>query len=167
MSPDKPRVFKSPEGQYYTQALFLETSYDDTSLVLYTLKNEDYTYNGVTYPSFPRLYLEIADPTEYKVSQLLFGGWPHWQRVTGSGKLSSVIEALREELEVKLRSQGVQRMISAAGKSEKAAAWLADRGWIQSTKGRPTKEAIQREARKISKVKDVIALDAERMKDFK
>lgn len=161
-----PAVFRSSDGQYFTQSLFLETSYEDLSNVVYTLKRQDYEHKGVTYLSFPRLYLEIADPTEYEVANVLFDGWPHWQRIQGNGRIMPTIEGLRAELEVKLRSEGVRRMIAGvrAGKpSEKAAMWLADKGWAPKDIGRPSKVKIAAEAKKLQQVQDQVQKDLDRL----
>lgn len=158
--------YKTDDGQYYTQSLFLETSYEDLSHVLYTLKRADYMHKGVLYRSFPRLYLEIADPTEYQVATTLFDGWPHWLRLQGNSRIFPTIQSLRDELEVKLRSEGVRKLITMAGgarSSETAAKWLADKGWEKKEMGRPTKEKVQREAKKLQGIKEEIERDASRI----
>jgi hypothetical protein len=154
--------YKTEDGQYYTQGLFLETSYEDLSRVLYTLKRADHMHKGVLYRSFPRLYLEIADPTEYQVATTLFDGWPHWVRLQGNSRIFPTIQALRDELEVKLRSDGIRRLISMK-QSESAAKWLADKGWEKREMGRPTKEKVQKEAKKLQGIKEEIERDATRI----
>lgn len=160
------RVFRSDDGQYLTQSLFLECSYEDTSKVLYTLKNRDYEYKGIKYPSLHRLYMEIGDPTEYQVATTLFEGWAHWQKILGSPRIMPAIQAARDELEVKLRSQGIKKMMQLANgerASETAAKWLSDKGWEKSGMGRPTREKVAREAKKLAQIQSEVMDDAKRL----
>ena len=163
------REFRSEEGQWYTQSLFLETSYEDTSRVLYTLKLRPFEYKGVTYPSFHQTYLDIADPTEYSQACLMFGGWAHWQKILQSSRLMPYIQAARDELEIKLRSEGIRKMVALAKgdkASENAAKWLADKGWEPKGMGRPTKEKIAREAKKMQRIQSEVMEDAERLRNL-
>ena len=48
-SVDKSRL-KDSGGSPLTQSLFLEIGYN-TDYAIYTLKSDDYTYNGVLYPT--------------------------------------------------------------------------------------------------------------------
>ena len=168
MAEQNPRVFRGADGNYYTQSLFLEASYETPERALYTTKRQDYEYNGILYLSFPRLYLEIADPTEYQVAERLFDGWPHWQRIWNNSRLTPMVMALREELEIKLRSEGVRKMIESAktGKSDIAAKWLSDKGWENPGKGRPTNAKIKAEAKKLQAIKDEIGKDADRLRNL-
>ena len=127
-----------------TQSLFLEIGYSDTAV--YTLKEIDHEHNGKTYPSLKRLYIEMADPTEYQFAITYLLGWRHWKRLCDNKLLRSHIDEWREELEVKLRCQGVkQAMIAAESGSFQAAKWLTDRGWANKGAGRPSKETIEGE----------------------
>ncbi len=160
------RVFRSDDGQFLTQSLFLECSYDDTSKVLYTLKNRDHEHKGIKYPSFHRLYMEIGDPTEYAVATTLFDGWSHWQKILCSGRIMPYIQAARDELEVKLRSQGIKKMMQLANgerASETAAKWLSDKGWEKNGMGRPTREKVSREAKKLAQIQSEVMDDAKRL----
>ena len=53
----------SSDGRPITQSLFLEIGY--TEHAVYTLKDDDYEYNGKVYPSLKKAYLELEDTTEY------------------------------------------------------------------------------------------------------
>lgn len=166
MAEQRTPVFRAPDGNYYTQSLFLELSYDDPSVALYTLKRRDYEYNGVLYLSLPRLYLEIADPTEYEVATRLFDGWPHWQRVANNARITPTVLALQEELEIKLRSEGVRKMIKhASSGSEAASKWLSDKGWQNNGRGRPSNEKIKKEAKKLDAVRTAVQEDLDRLRN--
>ena len=134
---------KDDQGRPFTQSLFLEVAYSETAV--YTLKEEDYEYEGRYLPSLKRLYLLIADPTEYEFATTCLLGWKHWLRICDNKQLRKHVDEWRFELEYKLRSQGVRSAISqASGGSFQAAKWLADRGWEARGVGRPSKEEKER-----------------------
>jgi hypothetical protein len=133
--------FLDSTGRPITQSLFLEIGY--TEFAKYTLKDHDYEYNGVVYPSLKRLYLEEEDPTEYDFANKHLLGWRHWQRLCENKQIRKHIDEWREELEFKLRSKAVRNMMSSAqGGNYQAAKWFADRGWATRAAGRPTKAEI-------------------------
>jgi hypothetical protein len=131
-------------GHLITQSLFLECNYDD--MAIYTLKDEDYEYNGKLYKSLKKLYIEEADPTEYGFATKYMYSWKHWLRCCDNKLLRSHINEWRDELEVKLRCQAFNQMIDASKKGKAAATkWLADKGWANRPAGRPSKAEIERE----------------------
>lgn len=142
-TPDRSK-FKDSIGRYRTQSLFLETKYD-TSTAVYTFDDTDKEYEGVVYPSLRRLYLEMSDPTEYDFAKKYLWGWDHWQQMLGNKALLTHIDAWREELEVKLRAQGVRQILDMSGNFN-AAKWAADGHW-NVKRGRPSKEEMAREKR--------------------
>jgi hypothetical protein len=162
--------FKDPSnGNLYTQGLFLELSYADPSNAIYTLKDEDHELNGRSYVSIKRLYLEIADPTEYEFAKACFYNWAHWKRMCEkTTNLHPYIAEWREELEVMLRSQGVRGVVEEATSGGKgamqASKWLADKGWTEKrTAGRPTNLEVDKERKQQASVKSVIESDLERV----
>lgn len=125
-------------GRPLTQSLFLEVGY--TEEAIFTLKEVDYTYNGKVYPSMKRLYMEMADPTEYEFATTYLLGWKHWIRICENKLLRKHIDEWRDELEVKLRSRAVMQVMKQAEiGSFQSSKWLADRGWGTRGAGRPTK----------------------------
>jgi hypothetical protein len=160
--PSKDKMVDSA-GRPITQSLFLELGYSDAAV--YTLKEEDYEYNGRVYPSIKKLYIECADPTEYAFAVEYFLNWKHWQRIADNKAIKKFIDEWREELEVKLRSQGVRQVMRAASLpgGVQAAKWLADRGWSTRGAGRPTKAEIEREKAIHEKVSDEYSADIYRL----
>lgn len=148
MEIDKSR-FKDEKGRYIVQGLFLEDKYN-TDLAVFTFDGEDKVYKGRTYPSLKRLYLEFADPKEYAFANQYLYDWPHWKRLVNNKIVGKHIEDWREELELKLVSEGVGVMIDLATEKDsyQAAKWLADRGWDKSTKGRPSNAQVEAELKK-------------------
>lgn len=134
-------------GRYKTLSLFLEIAYDKDAI--YTLKGYDHTHEGKTYISLKRLYLECSDPLEYEFATKYLADWDHWQKICNNKVLAQHIEKWRFELELKLRAEGVQRVIkSARGKGNwLAAKFLAEKGWETRIAGRPSKEEVERETK--------------------
>jgi len=153
---------KDTKGRPLTQSLFLELGYSDYSV--YTLKDADHEYEGKVYPSLKRLYLECADPTEYQFAVKHLLGWKHWQRISENRVIKKHVEEWREELEVKLRSEGVRNAIQHAQDGTfQAAKWLADRGWDKRAAGRPSKEEMEREKKVQEKISDEFSDDIVRL----
>ena len=155
MKIDKTR-FKDSKGRYIVQGIFLEDRYN-TELAVFTYDGEDKVYKGKTYPSLKKLYLEHADPVEYDFANTHLFDWAHWQRLCKNSVVSKHIDEWRNELGLKLVSEGVATMLDLAteGKSYQAAKYLADMGWSKKDVGRPSKEAVEGE------IKKAAALEAE------
>lgn len=149
-------------GRPITQSLFLEVGYSD--LAIYTLKDGDHQHNGKNYPSIKRLYLEMADPTEYKFANTYLLGWRHWIRITENKVLSPHVQEWREELEYKIRSEATRHMIeSAKGGNFQAIKWLTDRGWISRGAGRPSKADIEHHKAVENRIANEYGADVVRM----
>lgn len=134
--------FVDSKGRYKTLSLFLEIAYDKDAI--YTLKDYDHEYEGKTYVSLKRLFLETSDPTEYSFATQYLGGWDHWQRLCNNKVLAQHIEKWRIELELKIRSEGVKHILKSARSKGNwlAAKFLAEKGWETRAAGRPSKEEI-------------------------
>lgn len=159
--PSKEKMIDSM-GRPITQSMFLEIGYSDSAL--YTLKDHDFEYNGKCLPSIKRLYIEIADPTEYEFAQACFLGWGHWQRISENKAVKRYIDEWRMELEVKLRSRGVKAAIEAANTGNfQASKWVADRGWDTRGAGRPSKADVEKETKIQSRIADEYTADILRL----
>ena len=166
--------FKTEQGTWVTQSLFLEIGYK-LDLAVFTLADEDKEYKGKTYPSLKRLYLEMEDPTEYLFATTHLGGWGHWKRMLKNKILAQHIEEWQEELQLKLKAQGVSSMINEAkmgGRGQATAArWLASNGWLDDGEGgkkvgRPkTKVDPVKEAKGDKIIKDAFAKDLDRLRE--
>lgn len=139
-------------NKYLTQSLFYETGKGDDR-ALFTTKRKH--HKG--YVSLYKLYMEIADPTEYLFAKAAFGSWEQWKRVKNNKLLSKLmkIHEWEEELEIRIRSLGIKATILAAseGKTD-AAKYIAEKKWDKRRAGRPTNEEVLREtviARKLDK----------------
>lgn len=149
-------------GRHLTQSLFLELGYRPEAV--YTLKDEDFEYEGKHLPSIKKLYLEIGDPTEYVFANQCFTGWTQWQRIVANKQMTKTVEQWRFELEVKIRSEGVRMARSQSRKgSWQATRWLSEKGWEQRSAGRPTKEDVDHEKQVQAAISNEFEEDASRL----
>lgn len=140
--PDK-SAMKDAKGGYITQGLFLELGYE-TKFAIYTLTDQDKCYDGKKYISLRRLYLEMADPTEYNFATKYLWGWEHWQRMVANRMIAEHVDKWRDELEVKLRAEAINALIKQSGGNFNAAKWVADGHW-NVKRGRPSKAEKEKE----------------------
>lgn len=160
---DKARL-RDVRGRPLTQSLFLEFGYN-TDYAVFTLKEEDYEYNGKTYISLKALYLEHEDPTEYDFATTYLLNWNQWKRLTRNKLFMPYHVEWQEELELKLRSQAVAdiKELSSGEKGFQAAKWLANRGWDTRKAGRPTKDEAEHERNMQAAIDAEYAEDADRL----
>ena len=163
MNIDKTRL-KDSTGRPLTQSLFLEIGYDEDKAI-FTFKDEDHEYKGNTYYSLKRLYLEMEDPTEYEFANRYLLGWQHWKRLKANKILAKHFAEWEEELELRLRAQGIRAAIDQAAEDKgfQAAKWLADKGWQKNSVGRPSKHDKLREERMQAKLDDEFSADVVRL----
>ena len=110
--------FKNNRGMFLTASLFIEHNYD-YSLAVYSWGDRDFKNDKGEFPSLKRLYLEMADVTEYEFASTYLDGWRHWKTLLESPACRKHIDEWREELELKLRAQGLRQMIDMAQNEEK------------------------------------------------
>ena len=144
--------FKNDQNQYYLRALFLELSGPtERKFVLYTLKDED--CEG--YPSLFQKYMEVYDPTEFRFAEKYFANLDHWRQITECEWFKPFITRWRKELETRLKSEALARIMleARAGKKEsfQANKYLLEKAWEPKEasgngRGRPSKADIQRAA---------------------
>lgn len=154
---------KDVTGRPLTQSLFLEHNYSDYAQ--FTLNDEDKTYKGRVYPSLKKLFLEMADPTEYQFAKKHLLGWKHWKRLNENKALRPEFDEWREELEIMLRSEGILAIAEMTDNFQ-AQKFLAEKGWEKRGAGRPpkSKEDSQNvEDRIAEELKDTLV----RMDDYK
>lgn len=160
--------WKNAVGQYYTRHLFFETTPTaDKSTVVYTLKDND--HRG--FPSLYCLYMEENDPTEWRVAQKYLDGWSHWEALTDCSWFRPYFYRWRKEMEIRLRSENIARLMdTAAGEGREAssaARYLIEKGWDQKEpygkKGRPSKDQVREQAILIARDKERLSNDFARI----
>ena len=159
---------RTQNGSLLTTALVYESTSNDKTNAIFTLKDSDYiTQDGQYLFSLPRLYLLISDPSEYKFADVVFGGWTGWSAMAEAPWIQKTLERIRETLEIKIKSQAIMQIqdkSSAGGKDSMAASkFLAEKGYDKRKAGRPTKSEVERQKRIASGVKSELDEDYERM----
>lgn len=145
--------FRIHTGQRKLRGLFFETVMSDKTGVVYTLKNRD--HEG--YPSFYRLYMETDDPTEYAFAVQYLDGWDHWETLCECNWFKPYITKWRREIEIRAKAQALNKIkdVAASGGKEsyQANKFLVAGGWKEDKKrnaGRPSKEEVSAEARRLA-----------------
>ena len=135
-------LLRDTQNKILTQSLFLETNQNTTYLPIFTLKEYDWERDGKFYPSLKKIYLQIAEPTEYEFAMSIFGSWRIWQRICNNGQVKKEVELWREELELKILSANLKGMAEVAkhegSKGVTAMRYLAEGAWKKKA-GRPKK----------------------------
>lgn len=149
-----------------TQSLFLEIGYMESSV--FTLKDDDYMYNGKLMISLKKRYLEMQDPTEYEFANKWLLGWKHWKRMNENKILRKHFDEWREELEYAMRCKGVKAILdSASSGNYQAAKFLVDKGWDKRLAGRPSKMEVEREKEFQSRIAEEYSADIIRLHEGK
>ena len=160
---DEKKQFYDTEGRPLTQSLFLEIGYN-LDYAIYTFKPYDHHFKGKDYKSIRQLYLDCADITEYEFASKYFIGWHHWKRICENKLVKKQVAEWREELEIRLRCQGVKAVIANARKGGyQAALWLTKRGWDNRAAGRPSSEDIEKEKKFQARAMSEFSQDAARL----
>lgn len=140
--------FKTDNGLYYISSLFLEKTYHDTSVVLFTLKDHD--HRG--YLSLYRLYIEMEDLTEYEFANKYLDGWKHWELLSGADWFQPFILRWRKELELKIKARALRAVMEESASGGKNAylanKYLIEKGWVErptGKRGRPSNKEILEE----------------------
>ena len=156
--------FKDSGGRPITQSLFLEIGYSENAF--YTLKDEDYEYNGKVYPSLKRLYLEHEDVHEYDFATTYLLGWNHWQRLLNNKQVRKYIDEWRNELDLKLKSAGFRAILESALDEDggfQAQRYLADRGWLKASVGRPKADTTEQDKKVQEQLENEFSADIVRL----
>ena len=100
-------------------------------------------------------FMELGDPTGYKWATQYLGDYNHWVRLMKTSWFPEVVETWKENLATKLRSEALEKVREIAkGDSSQAlpaAKYLAEEGWQpKATKGRPSKEMVDKELKQLT-----------------
>lgn len=158
--------------RYRTQSLFWELRYgtEDKYPPIFTLKSENIERDGVTYYSLKKIYMSYdhVPHMEYDFALDAFGSWDHWNKLANDTipMIKDEIKSWREELDIKLKAQGLKALINAArdndAKGVQAAKYLAEKGYA-TKRGRPSKEEVERELKQEAGIKKQLESDLQRI----
>jgi len=165
--------FKNEMGVLYLKALFFEQVNADKSTVVYTLKNEDHTVDGITYPSLYKLYMSVGDPTEYRFAINHLDSWDHWERLCECSWFKPYVEKWRRELDLKIKSESLARITAMSKVPSKeqfmANRYMLEKGWVpkeeqsKAQRGRPSKAEIKEAANDLVSTHSRTLTDLERL----
>jgi hypothetical protein len=170
----KGNKFKSPVGSHYLKAIFFEEAVNvERPDVVYTLKVEDHTYDGVFYPSLHKLYVDFEDPSEYEFCKKYLDGWSHWKKLIECNWFKPYLAAMREELDIKLRARAMNSLRVIAEDPSNKNHYMANKVIFDNgiapkadNRGRPSKAKIKEEADKMFKANDEVNEDYDRIVRF-
>lgn len=162
--------YRNEKNARYTKGLFFEMTLPETrGSAIYTLKDWDHEVDGVVYKSLYRLYMETNDPTEWKFATSHLDGWEHWEILCETSWFRPLVERWRKELELRMKSQALARIMSEAKTGSKEAftanKYLLEKGWEpkDTKRGRPSKEEIRKEAKEVLNIQNRIDEDFNRL----
>ena len=129
------------------------------------------TYHEPSDEEIDKLYpffMSTLDPTEYKFAIKHVGSWELWQTMLKIPRVKTQVDKWRRELDVKIRSEALARILEASqGETRDALGankYLLEANFLGKEKvGRPSKEAIATEAKKIVARKEQIIEDQKRL----
>lgn len=145
--------FRNQQNVRYLQGLFYEQTGADKTTVVYTLKDEPH----LDYPSLYQAYMTIADPTEYSFATQYLDGWEHWEILCECTWFKPYVARWRKELSLKIKSEALANIIieskSRTTNSYQASKFLATGEFEDKPtrgKGRPSKDEVNSEAKRIA-----------------
>ena len=128
--------------------------------------------------NFRRVYVELADPTGYKIANKLLEDYSHWQMLMKQPWFREAKELWDQELDAKLKSEGLEAIRMFADGIEgvapavqlTAARYLADsahRKTKAAPRGRPSKEEVSGELKREATESSDMAADLARIRSIK
>jgi len=133
-------MFKDKGNRWLTTGLFAETAAGNKEFIIMTLEEGR------------ERFVELKDMTGYKFANAHLGGYAHWKALENS-TFHCHIEDWKEELEVAIRCESLERIASEAeGGHYQANKFLADRGWDVREAGRPSKKEVEKKVNREAKV---------------
>jgi hypothetical protein len=167
-----PTKFTSSNGRYYTKQLFWEewvnlTVDQRTAEPLFSLYKDK---PGMV--NFGKRYVELRDPTGYKISQELLASYSHWQTLLSCRWFVTAKALWDKEMDAMLRSEAFQviQELSETGLPAQrlaAAKYLANQEYRKdhtASKGRPKREDVDRAAKELAANDRDIAEDLKRIR---
>jgi hypothetical protein len=159
--------------KYKTQSLFWEYRLrrgEEEGSTKFTLKEHD--HHG--FPSLYRLYMEMEDVTEYDFATTYFDSYSHWLHLCTIPWFKPKVESWRHELQQKLKARSL-RAIKAVAEADDKDSYAANKYLLTQLDppnppkrqvGRPSKEAIAKEAQALVDLGQEFKDDMERMKEY-
>lgn len=146
----------SSQDRARTKSLFIEDAKQNQHNSvkfepLFTIKRDDFVKDGKTYYSLKKIYFsyEHIPGHEYDFAMDVFGSWRYWEALCKSVYYRDMITDWRDEMEIRIRCKSMKSLMDTAynegSKGAAYAKYLSEGGWKGNSRGRPSKEEIQRE----------------------
>lgn len=160
--------FKDSKGAWRTQSLFIENEHPPHKS-LWTLGEEDLVVEETTYYSLRNIYLSYphVPGCEYDFVKEVIGTFALWKKLNASNHIGNHIRDWQAELEFKIRTGAVKKIISHSLENTTAAKYLADRGWVGTQRGRPSKAEKERLTKEDNRISNDIKDDLNRIRSIK
>lgn len=159
-------------GRFRTTSLFWETRKTEANAEkyppLFTTKAKDLTVGDKTYRSLRSIYFSYnhMPEFEYEFAMDVFGSWEHWLTLFNSFQIKPVVQGWRDELNIKIKAEALKTVLAQSKDPEKglqAARAILAGEHKESKRGRPSKEEKARLEKEVTKHKDEIDADMERL----
>lgn len=121
---NKSKLVDPENNRRLTAALFEETNVTPRIAPLFSLEE------------WGKVYVEIADPTDYKAAMMLLGNWEHWKMIVENQSVLPYVERWREEVTVKLKSEAVANIRKLSTSKDAAAKTMMLGEWDKPARGR-------------------------------
>jgi hypothetical protein len=134
---------RGESGKLLSVGLFRETS-NDTEAAVFCLNSE----GNKTQPSLYQIYRQYDDPTEYTFAMEVFGEFRAWKQISENPRIKPWVDSWREEMEARIRSEGIEQLRKQAENGSTAAArWIGEAGWKPKKTGPKPKAEAEKEER--------------------
>lgn len=115
-----------------------------------------------------KVYVELEDLTGYKAAIKLVGDWEEWQRLFRiSSKLRVYLDQWNEEIKIKIKSRAINNVLSLSERQDSvglsAAKWISEEGWDKRRAGRPTKDSVRAERKRLAQEANTTTEELERV----
>jgi len=164
--------FRSENNKYFTKQLFYETwqnlAIDSRQIEpVFTLYQDR---EGLI--NFGKKYVELADPTGVKITdQLLNGDYTHWTVMNNCKWFIAAKELWDKELDARLKAEAMDNLkeIMKEGMPAQrlaASKYIANQEYrkTQSNRGRPSKQEVEKETKKMAEEERTILEDYNRIR---
>ena len=163
-----PSKYLNATGQRLVRQLFIENrNIGENDLAVYTMHREDEEYEGTTYPSLYKLYIETKDITEARFVSSYLYDWEQWNSLTSSATYRDEIARWRVELKALVLGELVDTLIADAksnSKSSKASARFLVEKLSKTAKGRPRTAVVPTTEETTTTIVSEIAKDMKRLR---
>lgn len=111
-----------------------------------------------------KLFIATKDPTGITFADEYLGGYEHWKALLNCRSLELEMASWKEEMEVRLRSEGLKNIHAMAKESFQASKLIMEGKWDDRKAGRPSKAEVEKNIRVESKMKQEFNKDIARIK---